>query len=189
MQDEQEPRADAPAPDRGETSPTPAPERAGGREAATITRGWNDFASRLASAWEWPAVLRGVFAALGLLVLLRYLGAAIGSTTGDRILDTGFAVWSVASQVIALAVGGAIAGASLKKADATDGMLAGLFTWAVATVIFSAVGGFGPLLQTRTSAAWGLLFGAALSIGAAMLGGLAGAKARRGAPPGVEPRA
>jgi hypothetical protein len=122
-------------------------------------------------------VLRGTFVALATFVVLRYLGAALGVSTGDGVLDTGYAVWSVIAQILSIGLGAVVAGRLIGASRGLDGALAGLFTWAVTIVIMTTLFGVaGP--QTAIPALWSAFLGAVLGAGAGVLGGMIGVRSR-----------
>lgn len=132
----------------------------------------------LERSWDWSAVLKGAFVALALLIVLRLFGAALGTTSGDRVLSGGFATWSVIAEIVCFGLGGALAGRLLASDRLADGALAGAFVWVVATVIDSILfGRFGP--QTVASATWGAFFGTVLALGGALAGGALGVRSTR----------
>ncbi|MCC6557438.1 MAG: hypothetical protein IT372_31190 [Polyangiaceae bacterium] len=138
----------------------------------------DETAGAMARAWNWSAVLKGSFLALALYVLLRFFGAALGVSTGNRVLETGFAVWSVIVQLVAIGSGAALAGYLISPSRAVDGVLTGVFTWVVSIVLMATLFGVaGP--QTARSALWGAFLGALLSVGAGAIGGLLGVQIGR----------
>ncbi|AKT37352.1 hypothetical protein [Chondromyces crocatus] len=143
-----------------------------------MARVLDEVASSAARAWSWSAVLKGSFAGLAVYVVLRYLGAAFGASTGDGVLAEGFAVWTVAAQVAAIFVGGMVTGFVLGSFRPLDGALAGTFTWAVAIVLMTALLG-SPGLQVAEPALWGAFAGAVLSLSAGIAGGILGVQRSR----------
>jgi hypothetical protein len=142
-----------------------------------MARVMDDLGASMARAWSWSAVLRGTFVALSAYVVLRYFGAALGVSTGDGVLDEGFAIWSVIAQILSLALGGLVAGRLVGAGRTLDGALAGLFTWAVAIVVMTTLFGVaGP--QTAIPALWAAFLGAVLGAGGAAAGGAIGARIR-----------
>jgi cellobiose-specific phosphotransferase system component IIC len=134
---------------------------------------FEDTTAALGRAWNWSAVLKGTFLALATFVVLRYFGAALGVSTGNGVLETGFAVWSVIVQIVSVAVGAALAGYLTGSRQARDGAIAGISTWVVTIVLMSTLfGAAGP--QTARSALWAAFLGALLSLGAAVIGGILG---------------
>ncbi|QIB50008.1 hypothetical protein [Pseudomonas sp. OIL-1] len=92
---------------------------------------------------SWGAVLAGVAMAIVVHLLLGVLGIAIGISTIDPMqegnpvagLGTGSAIYLVISALIALFVGGYVAGALAMIQDRRDRTLHGLTTWAVVTIL------------------------------------------------------
>ena len=143
-----------------------------------MARVLDDIAASAERAWSWSAILKGTFAALAAYVVLRYFGAALGVSTGDRVLDAGFAVWSVFAQIIAIGLGAVVTGLALGRSKPLDAAAAGMFTWAVSIVLMTTLLGVaGP--QAVSSALWGAFLGAVLSAGAGVAGGLLGVQMRR----------
>ncbi|EYF01364.1 Hypothetical protein CAP_8406 [Chondromyces apiculatus DSM 436] len=141
----------------------------------------DEVAASAARAWTWSAVLKGGFTGLAVFVVLRYLGAAIGASTGDGVLAEGFAAWNVAAQVLALFVAGMVTGFVHGSLRPLDGALAGTFTWAVVIVMMTGLLG-SPGLQVAEPALWGALAGAVFSLSAAIAGGILGVQRARRAP-------
>ena len=140
-----------------------------------MTRMFKEFAYGISRTWNWSAGLKGACTALAVLVVLRYLGEAVGVSVGDHVLEDGFGVWLVLAQVAALGIGGTLAGYLVKSNRVLDGGLAGAFTWVVATVLITALlGGIGP--QTLRSAVWSSFFGTVLSLASGIVGGILGAQ-------------
>jgi hypothetical protein len=135
-----------------------------------------------ASAWNWSAILAGVFVSLALYLVLGLFGAAVAASTGDHILEGGFALWSLLARLAALFIGAAFAAYLSRTSSVTQGIAAGLFTWAVALVAWNALLGdaFGP--QAVGSALWSAFFAALLGLAVAGFGGLVGARLGRRAP-------
>ncbi len=90
---------------------------------------------------SWGAVFAGAVAAVGLWMLLYAFGLAIGASTLD-VRDAGSAkatgifagVWGVVAPLIALFVGGIVAGRGAGVAKRGDGALHGFVTWGLATI-------------------------------------------------------
>ena len=120
---------------------------------------------------SWPAIAGGVMIVVGIQLLLSLLGAGIGlgtvnvnagSTPTATHLGLGAGIWWVLSSCLALAGGGYVASWLAGIETRMDGMLHGLITWAIATllilwmltsVIGSLIGGGFSALGTVTSAA------------------------------------
>ncbi|MEO8628883.1 MAG: hypothetical protein ABI612_12380 [Betaproteobacteria bacterium] len=121
---------------------------------------------------SWAAVLAGVILAMVLQLLLSMLGTGIGMSTIDPLqgdgtpsvanFGVGAGIWWVISSLIALYIGGWVAGHLAGVPRAMDGALHGLLTWGLATLVSlyllgSAVGslisGAGNILGTAASVA------------------------------------
>lgn len=121
---------------------------------------------------SWGAIVAGVVVVLVVQMALMLLGLAIGTatvdpTTGDTpqasTLGIGGGVWWLASTAIAVFFGGWVAGRLAGMPTATDGMLHGIVTWAVATLfaiylLSTAIGGL-------VGGAFGALGSAAQAVG------------------------
>lgn len=104
---------------------------------------------------SWPAIFGGVILVVAVQLLLSLLGAGIGlgtvhanagSTPDASSLGIGAGVWWVVSSCIALLVGGYVAAWLAGIELRFDGMLHGLVTWGIATLLTfwlltSAIGG------------------------------------------------
>ena len=90
---------------------------------------------------SWGAVFAGAVAAVGLWMLLYALGLAIGASTLN-VQDSGNAkatgiftgVWGVVAPLIALFVGGVVAGRGAGVIKRSDGALHGFVTWGLAAI-------------------------------------------------------
>jgi hypothetical protein len=93
---------------------------------------------------SWAAVFAGVILALGLQLLLSLLGAGIGMSTVDPIqretpsattfgLSAG--IWWAISSLVALYIGGWVAGHLAGIPRRVDGVLHGLMTWGLSTLL------------------------------------------------------
>jgi hypothetical protein len=122
---------------------------------------------------SWGAVFAGAVAAVGLWMLLYAFGLAIGASTLN-VQNAGSAkatgiftgVWGVVAPLIALFVGGFVAGHGAGVWGRGDGALHGLVTWGLATI-----GGVWLLAGLVSSIAGGV---ASLGRGAAHAAGAAG---------------
>jgi len=125
---------------------------------------------------SWGAVFAGAVASVGLWMLLYALGLAIGAST-LHVQDSGSAkatgiftgVWGVVAPLIALFVGGMVAGRGAGVITRGDGALHGFVTWGLA-----AIGGAWLLANLL-----GAIGGGVASLGheAAQVAGAAGANA------------
>ena len=93
---------------------------------------------------SWAAVFAGVILAMGLQLLLSLLGAGIGMSTVDPIqretptantLGLSAGIWWAISSLIALYVGGWVAGHLAGIPRRVDGVLHGLMTWGLSTLL------------------------------------------------------
>ena len=124
---------------------------------------------------SWGAIFGGIIVAVAVLLLLSTLGAGIGlgtvntngGTTPDvSSLGKGAAVWWVVTSMIALAFGGYVAARLAGIASRWDGVLHGLITWGIATLltfylltsVFGSIvgGGFSLLGHVASAAGSGL---------------------------------
>lgn len=95
---------------------------------------------------SWGAIFAGVTAAVIVQMLLTLLGVGIGAATVNPMqeqapgegLGIGAMIWLFVSSIIAMYVGGRVAGRFSNGRDRQDRMQHGLLTWA-ATTILSAV--------------------------------------------------
>jgi hypothetical protein len=133
-------------------------------------------APKLSSRVSWGAIFAGAFVAVVVGAMINLLGAGVGGLTIDvrggstpdlSTLTTAGAVWLIASTLVALAVGGFIAGRLSGTADSEDGLCHGLAVWAVAALLGAAT--IGSAVSTAV--------GSLVSGGGAALGGLATAAA------------
>ena len=129
------------------------PLRRAGTYDTTTTSGDNN--TYTLQRISWAAIFGGVVLVVASQLLLSLLGAGIGlgtvntnlgSTPTASSLGIGAGVWWVVSSCIALALGGYVAARLAGIELRFDGMLHGLITWGIATVLTiylltSAVGG------------------------------------------------
>ena len=131
--------------------------------------------TRLVDSLSWSAIAFGTFIALSVQSVLLMLGLALATSTGDEMPGGGFNIWMVVVELVAIAVGAALT-ARLSHVDRrSNGIAAGVMTWAVVLVLG---GVFQGLTMTRAlggSGAWAMLIGAVVSLVAAMIGGAFGA--------------
>ena len=132
---------------------------------------------------SWGAVFAGVIIVLAVQLLLSLLGVGIGASTIDPAQGTspqgssigiGAGIWWVVSALIALFAGSWVAGRLAGVPVRTDGLLHGVVTWALATLLLVY------LLTTTVSSLIGGAFGI---VGSAMqtAGQVAGAAGAAGA--------
>jgi hypothetical protein len=141
------------------------------------------------------SVVVGLVATLGVTVILLALGVALLlATTGIEAPEARGAVlaWAAAAGGIGAFVGGRFAAMGSNALTSREGTLAGFVTWAawvgvvgvaaiaVATWAWS-IGAFDPILAARRPetalALWGALVVHAVMLGAAVWGGVRGARA------------
>jgi hypothetical protein len=91
---------------------------------------------------SWGAVMAGAIASLAIWVMLYTLGLALGLSAVDpsdpRSLSSSgvfTGVWGLITPLIALFVGGMIAGAAARVTTKTGGVVHGLVMWAVTTLV------------------------------------------------------
>jgi len=98
------------------------------------------------AGWTWSAVASGVIASLIVQVLLTMLGLGVGLVSFDATSSTampawiGFAWW-VASGIFAGGVGGWVAGMLSPTANMRLKAIAGVTSWAIATLVVVGVTG------------------------------------------------
>lgn len=89
---------------------------------------------------RWGAILAGVAAGLSSQLLLAMLGLASGlslTQLSEGVAPgSGTLLWSILSLLIAAVVGSYVAGRVSGLSRKTDGMLHGLVTWSVSTLLF-----------------------------------------------------
>jgi hypothetical protein len=104
---------------------------------------------------SWPAIFAGVIVVVAVQLLLSLLGAGIGlgtvdtnagSTPAASSLGIGAGIWWVVSSCLALFAGGYVTAWLAGIETSFDGMLHGLVTWGIATLLTlwlltSAIGG------------------------------------------------
>lgn len=92
---------------------------------------------------SWSAVFAGVLVAIVSQMLLTLLGLGIGLSTIDPVterdptagLGTGSAIWYIISSLLSLFVGGWIAGRLAGAPRPFDGIIHGVLTWCLATLL------------------------------------------------------
>ena len=118
---------------------------------------------------SWGAIFAGTAIGLALMLLLSLLGMAIGFSAinfgGENGafsgIPTGAAIWLALSQLIALGIGGFVAGRLAAIPKLTSSALHGTAVWALATLL---------LLYTATTAIGVLVGGAASVVGSVASG-------------------
>ena len=157
---------------------------------------------------SWGGIFGGVMVAVGLLLLLAALGVAVGITAVDRqatqlgTLGIGAAIWTGASLLLALFLGGLVASRLGATYDRTTSFFEGFLVWIVSLLLVAylaasgmswiagdtfgmmgaapdlsmsvppdVVQGIGP---QAAKAAWVTFGSLILSLGAALIGAMAG---------------
>jgi hypothetical protein len=143
---------------------------------------------------SWGGVWAGVLVVLGTLLLLSTLGVAVGFSVDARNVDpdkmgTGVAIWSRASLLIALFLGGMGAARMSMVWDRFTGLAQGVLVWVVSLVIvlFLSANGVGLMLGAGLvygatqgvvhgpgMTAWITFFSVVLSLLAALIGSVIG---------------
>jgi hypothetical protein len=143
-------------------------------------------------ATDWPVILRGAVSGLALIVPVTIVRAILDRDVND--LDhSGWMVPLVCLILVAYGLAGWVAGRGAPKAPLTHGALAGLGSvvlWIPIRIVIWAVReqGRGLVAGSRAALPPGQLFGAlVLGAGLGMLGGVIGARGRRGAPEPAAP--
>ena len=96
---------------------------------------------------SWSAIVAGALVALALSVSLSVLGVALGLSITDSVaagtLETGATVWSIATVLVSLFIGGYTA--SLATAGETKGesLIYGVLVWGVLFLLMPLMGGLG----------------------------------------------
>jgi hypothetical protein len=135
------------------------PGHVGGRQVAQPVTddvsGWRNFGRRV----SWGAIFAGVVIAMAVQILLTVLGVGAGAAVveaAERVdpaaWTVGVGLWWVITGLIALFIGGWVAGHLSTNPDRIDGALHGLATWGLVAVI--GVWLAGTTLGTVTAGAW-----------------------------------
>ncbi|MGI4978591.1 MAG: YrzE family protein [Janthinobacterium lividum] len=141
-----------------------------GPGAASAAAGFPSRGRPMRRRISWGAILGGVVLVVVVQLLLSLLGTGIGLSTVDvnagstpdaSSFGIGAGVWWLVSSIVALFVGGLVAARMAGIAPRLDGLLHGLVTWGIATLL---------TIYLLTSAVGGLIGG-----GFSALGGLASA--------------
>jgi hypothetical protein len=117
--------------------------------------GWRNFGRRV----SWGAIFAGVVIAMAVQILLTVLGVGTGAAVfeaADRVdpaaWTVGVGLWWIITGLIALFIGGWVAGHLSTNPDRIDGALHGLATWGLVAVI--GVWLTGTTLGMVTAGAW-----------------------------------
>ncbi len=138
---------------------------------------------------SWSAVFAGVLVAVVSQMLMTLLGLGIGLSTVDPVteqnptagLGTGSALWYIVSSLLSLFIGGWIAGRLASAPRLFDGIIHGILTWCLATLITiyfltttigSIIGGASRLVGSLVRTAGSAVAAAAPGIGNAVQGQL-----------------
>jgi hypothetical protein len=120
-----------------------------GRSTTGATRGSTSYESNLETSagppvgWErlnWGPIWAGVVVAVATYIILELFLFAVGAREIDidAAIDEAALVTGLAA-LLALFLGGLVAGSTMKWTTATDGALHGAMTWAVTLVLFVAL--------------------------------------------------
>jgi hypothetical protein len=141
------------------------------RQTTTETTAWTNAGQHTHRRISWAAIFGGVILVVALQLLLSLLGAGIGlgtidvnagDTPSSSTLGIGAGVWWVVSSCVALLAGGYAAAWFAGIESRFDGVLHGIVTWGIATLltfwlltsaIGSIIGGGFSALGSITSAA------------------------------------
>jgi hypothetical protein len=123
---------------------------------------------------SWGGIFGGVLVAVGLLILLTALGVAIGISaaqpgeTDASTLGTGAGIWTAASLLLALFIGGMVSTRIGAISDGATGFFEGALVWVVSVllVLYSASVG----VSSIAGGAFSMLGGAAQTLGSAVQG-------------------
>lgn len=149
--------------------------------AALVSSGGNFSIKRI----SWSAVFAGVLVVIVVQILLTLLGLGIGLSTIDPVteqnptsgLGTGSAIWYIVSSLLSLFIGGWVAGRLAVAPRLFDGILHGVLTWCLATLVTiyfltttigSLIGGAGRLVGGLVRTAGSAVSAAAPGIGNAV---------------------
>ena len=153
-------------------------DRANRADVLGIGGGWKHIHLRV----SWQAILAGVVLVLAMQILLSLLGAGIGLTTVNTNAGStpdagsygiGAGLWWLVSSCLALFAGGYAAAWLAGNEIKFDGMLHGLVTWAIATLVTvyllssavgSVIGGGFSALSGVASSAGGIVKDAAAPV-------------------------
>lgn len=113
---------------------------------------------------SWGAIFAGAVIALGTMILLGMMGSAIGFRSVDpnsanavNGLGIGAAIWWIITSIIALGIGGYVAGRLSGIPDKRSATAHGAAVWGVVTLVtlYLATSAVGSVLNTATSALTG----------------------------------
>jgi hypothetical protein len=100
---------------------------------------------------SWGGVFAGVLVALGVVLLMTAIGAAIGVTAGGApsARGAGSALWAELQRVAALFVGGFVATRTSAIVDRATLLCEGVLVWVVTFAVMAHLGGAGAAALTR----------------------------------------
>jgi len=134
---------------------------------------------------SWAAVLAGVVVALVVQLLLSLLGVGIGASTVDALQDqdptgglaTRAGMWFMGTSLVAVFLGGWVAGRLAGIPRRIDSLLHGVLTWSVATLMlfFLLTSSVGNLPEFADRAAGGVTRAALMGFVVLLIGAVAGA--------------
>lgn len=111
---------------------------------------------------SWGAIFAGTVVGIGVLLMLSLAGMAIGLSAADfgpgqdgfQGFTTGAGIWLVISQLVALAIGGFVAGRLAAVPKTTSTAFHGAAVWGLATLLiaYMATSAIGSAVSTATSA-------------------------------------
>ncbi len=145
----------------------------------TVTESVPDYmGDAFRSRVSWGAIFAGTVVGVGVLLMLSLAGLALGLSNADfgpgesgfKGLSVGTGVWLVVSQLIALAVGGFVAGRLAAVPKTTSSAFHGAAVWGLATLLMAwmASSAIGSVVNTATSAIGSIASGVAQVAPAAM---------------------
>jgi hypothetical protein len=160
------------------TVPTPpASETLGRQIVMPATR------APVASPIGWASIFAAAAVALGIWLLLHLLGVGIGLTTIDpdennslKAIGIGIGVWSLLAPIIALFLGGLVAGRTAPTFSTFNAIIHGVAAWAITAIASVLV--IGMMLGATVRAA------SSTASGAAEIASRAGAQVSEGSPVG-----
>lgn len=120
---------------------------------------------------SWGAIFAGTVVGVGILLMLSLAGIAIGLSAADfgpgedgfKGFTTGAGIWLVVSQLVALAVGGFVAGRLAAVPKTTSTAFHGAAVWGLATLLmaYMASSAIGSAVNTASSAIGSIASGVA----------------------------
>ncbi len=123
---------------------------------------------------SWGAIFAGLFVALSLMIWLALIGTAVGMSVaggneaeaGEAGIGAGVWIWWLISEVIALFVGGWVAGRLMQTPDRMDAGLHGVTIWGLkfTLAVYLLVAGAGAVLGGATDVMQGVLTGAGSAV-------------------------